>query len=78
MAAIISEIRNPCKNNFGKSEIDHLRRHASRKRGIQCPRGGDAELRSRGVLDRPLEPVIGRRFAPTRWRAMTATNYFTS
>jgi hypothetical protein len=24
-----------------------------------------------GVLDRPLEPVIGRRVAPTRWRAMT-------
>src|SRR5436190_2933624 len=27
---------------------------------------------SRGVLDHPLEPVIGRRFAPARWRAMTA------
>jgi hypothetical protein len=25
-----------------------------------------------GILDRPLEPVIGRREAPTRWRAMTA------
>jgi hypothetical protein len=24
-----------------------------------------------GPLDRPLEPVIGRRIAPTRWRAMT-------
>src|ERR1700730_11562014 len=24
-----------------------------------------------GILDRPLEPVIGRREAPTRWRAMT-------
>jgi hypothetical protein len=24
-----------------------------------------------GILDRPLEPVIGRRDAPTRWRAMT-------
>jgi len=23
-----------------------------------------------GMLDRPLEPVIGRREAPTRWRAM--------
>ncbi len=23
------------------------------------------------ILDRPLEPVIGRRDAPTRWRAMT-------
>jgi hypothetical protein len=27
-----------------------------------------------GILDRPLEPVIGRRGAPTRWRAMTAGN----
>jgi hypothetical protein len=25
-----------------------------------------------GILDRPPEPVIGRRNAPTRWRAMTA------
>jgi len=25
------------------------------------------------ILDRPLEPVIGRRAAPTRWRAMTAS-----
>jgi hypothetical protein len=25
-----------------------------------------------GILDRPLEPVIGRREAPTRGRAMTA------
>jgi predicted DNA-binding protein with PD1-like motif len=24
------------------------------------------------ILDAPLEPVIGRRFAPTRWRGMTA------
>jgi len=28
--------------------------------------------RCSGILDRPLEPVIGRRFAPTRWRTMTA------
>jgi hypothetical protein len=27
-----------------------------------------------GVLDHPLEPVIGRRVAPTRWRVMTATD----
>jgi hypothetical protein len=26
----------------------------------------------RGVLDRPLEPVIGQHFALTRWRTMTA------
>jgi hypothetical protein len=25
-----------------------------------------------GILDRPPEPVIGRRFAPTWWRAMTS------
>jgi hypothetical protein len=36
-----------------------------------------ADLRRRGiqlfgkVLDRPPEPVIGPRFARTRWRAMT-------
>jgi hypothetical protein len=24
-----------------------------------------------GILDHPPEPVIGRRVAPTRWRAMT-------
>jgi hypothetical protein len=29
------------------------------------------DLERRGVLDRPPEPVIGRRFAPTRWRTMT-------
>src|SRR5216684_5018600 len=27
-----------------------------------------------GILDHPLEPVIGRRDAPTRWRMMTARN----
>src|SRR5580700_5629801 len=27
-----------------------------------------------GILDHPLEPVIGRRVAPTRWRVMTATD----
>jgi len=25
-----------------------------------------------GILDHPLEPVIGRRAAPTRWRVVTA------
>ena len=25
-----------------------------------------------GILDHPLEPVIGQRFALTRWRMMTA------
>jgi len=27
------------------------------------------------ILDRPLEPVIGRRAAATRWRAMTAKSF---
>lgn len=30
------------------------------------------ESKGRGVLDTPLELVIGRRYAPTRWRGMTA------
>jgi hypothetical protein len=30
------------------------------------------------LLDRPLEPVIGRRFAPTRWRTMTPRRSFGS
>jgi len=28
-----------------------------------------------GILDRPLEPVIGRHDAPTRWRTMTAEEF---
>jgi hypothetical protein len=35
------------------------------------PETSKLEPISRGVLDRPLELVIGRRLAPTRWRAMT-------
>jgi hypothetical protein len=31
-------------------------------------------MRDRRVLDHPPEPVIGRRFAPTRWRMMTVLN----
>src|SRR3982075_2725614 len=30
------------------------------------------------LLDHPLEPVIGRRAAPTRWRMMTAARYLTT
>jgi len=29
-----------------------------------------------GMLDAPAEPVIGRRFAPIRWRGMTANWLF--
>jgi len=34
-------------------------------------RGVSVYLKRRRLLDAPLEPVIGRRFAPTRWRGMT-------
>src|SRR4051794_5051241 len=45
------------------------------------PREGEAssnhrrsfESRRRGGMDHPLELVIGRRFAPTRWRMTTAS-----
>src|SRR5258708_35984693 len=40
--------------------------------GYPVLRAVEVYLRQRGVLDRPLEPVIGRRGAPTRWRTMTA------
>ena len=41
-------------------------------RAIQYSRGGRAQTRGRGVLDRPLEPVIGLAGGETRWPAMTA------
>src|SRR5260370_32782027 len=31
-----------------------------------------------GILDRPPEPVVGRRVAPTRWRTMTVSYAFPS
>jgi hypothetical protein len=37
---------------------------------VRC--GIAIDLRRFGILDHPLEPVIGRRDAPTRWRVMTA------
>jgi hypothetical protein len=36
------------------------------RRGISIPHNCS------GILDRPLEPVIGRRTAPIRWWTMTA------
>jgi hypothetical protein len=43
-----------------------------RESGISStPRPFDSTTNAGGILDRPLEPVIGRRNAPTLWRAMT-------
>jgi hypothetical protein len=39
---------------------------------IQYSRALVMKLRSRGVLDTPLEPVIGLAAGETRWRGMTA------
>jgi hypothetical protein len=47
------------------------RRHTPRRRGIQYAASSRIHHRPLGILDRPPEPVIGRRFAPTRWRTMT-------
>jgi hypothetical protein len=42
-------------------------------RGVSsAPRLLDPIIGVSGILDRPPEPVIGRREAPTRWRATTA------
>jgi len=41
-----------------------VRKPKSREKPVRKPK-------SRGVLDAPPEPVIGRRFASTRWRGMT-------
>jgi hypothetical protein len=56
-----------------------LRRATPRKTVILRESGVSSTLRlldsiigRLGILDRPPEPVIGRRYAPTRWRAMTA------
>jgi hypothetical protein len=48
-------------------------RHA-RESGHPVLCGGEIEIEpmSRGVLDHPSEPVVGRRDAPTRWRMMTS------
>ena len=44
----------------------------SRESGVSStPRPFDSTTNAGGILDRPLEPVVGRRDAPTRWRAMT-------
>jgi hypothetical protein len=43
-----------------------------RESGVSStPRLIDSITAISGILDHPLEPVIGRREAPTRWRVMT-------
>src|SRR5216684_4080529 len=42
--------------------------------GYPVRRSFAVDHRRFGILDHPLEPVIGRRDAPTRWRMMTARN----
>jgi hypothetical protein len=41
-------------------------------RAIQYSREAAMESRSRGVLDHPLEPVIGLAEGKTRWRVTTS------
>ncbi|TMK11411.1 MAG: hypothetical protein E6G71_01155 [Alphaproteobacteria bacterium] len=44
------------------ARLDRAIRYAAASRSITI---------ASGILDHPLEPVIGRRAAPTRWRVMT-------
>src|SRR6202048_1546684 len=53
-------------------------RHPPRKRGIQSAAALRFYRKCSGILDHPLELVIGRRVAPTRWRVMTAKRNATS
>jgi hypothetical protein len=46
-------------------------RHTPRMRVSSTPRLLGSSINASGILDHPPEPVIGRRFAPTRWRVMT-------
>ena len=53
---------------FGKTSVHHPHELGVVGGGIHV--GHDfCQMR---LLDRPLEPVIGRRFAPTRWRTADA------
>jgi hypothetical protein len=44
----------------------------TRESGYPVIAGGNESLRQRGVLDYPLEPVIGLAEGETRWRMMTS------
>jgi hypothetical protein len=48
--------------NFVIARLDWAIQYAAASRSITI---------ASGILDHPLEPVIGRRAAPTRWRVMT-------
>jgi hypothetical protein len=50
-----------------------LSRHRPRKRAIQYSEASVMRSMGRGVLDTPLEPVIGLAEGETRWRSMTAS-----
>jgi hypothetical protein len=50
-----------------------LRRRRPRKRAIQYSETLILESRSCGVLDTPLEPVIGLAGGETRWQNLTAS-----
>jgi hypothetical protein len=67
-------------HNSGASrrEIAKLRRqysscHHPRRRVIQYSGTPVMESKGRGVLDTPLEPVIGLAEGETRWRGMTTS-----
>jgi hypothetical protein len=47
-------------------------RHTPRKRGIQYAAASRPITNVSGILDHPLEPVIGLAEGETRWRVMTA------
>ncbi len=49
--------------------------HRPRRRTIQYSRDAMMQSRSRGVLDTPLEPVIGLAEGETRWRGMTVVGW---
>jgi hypothetical protein len=52
--------------------LPHTRSSYPRECGVSStPQLFDSTINVSGILDRPTEPVIGRRAAPTRWRAMT-------
>ena len=48
-----------------------ISRHTPRMGGIQYAAASRFDLDVYGILDRPLEPVIGLAEGETRWRAMT-------
>src|ERR1700726_2202561 len=60
--------------HFTKAPHRHAREggHPVNADGPVIPSG------SSGILDRPPEPVVGRRVAPTRWRTMTVSYAFPS